>query len=338
MKVLNAAILGFGNVGRGFLQILIENKSLLQKHLNVNFKILYIIDPYKGSLYSEKGLDLDYITNFVAEKGNLKGHPLEGEYTFSDVIEDKDIDLVIELTPTNLKNGEPGYTHIKKSLEKEKHVITTNKGPLALHFHELMSEARDRKLYLGFEGTVMSGTPLIKLIRYGFFKDIIVINGILNGTTNFILTEMEKGLKFDEALERAKILGYTEADPSMDIDGYDLVAKACILSSLITGESITPEKITRTSLVEYLKGNSFEPGLKYMIYLDFVSNDYLVTPKILDIKNPLRKLNGVINGVEITTLGLGEVVIFGPGAGRRETGYAVLTDIVDLIKNYLEKR
>ncbi len=296
-------------------------------------RITAIVDPVKGSVINQRGVDLDKALRLVGETGRLEGYG-EGyvdEVDTLEVIKQDLHDVVIELTPTNIETGEPGYSHVKTALETGKHVITTNKGPVALHLYELLSLAGEKDLYLGFEGTVMSGTPLIKTLLYGMDRGLVKkVEGVLNGTTNYILTRMEEGLTYREALEEARAKGYAEADPSMDIDGHDLAAKASILASLIEGRQVTPRMIRRTSLRTYLEEAGYRDGTKYVLSVE--PGDYRVEPREYPEGHPLRMLRGVENGVIIETEYLGRIFLSGPGAGREETGYAVLTDLIDLIR------
>ncbi len=327
---LRLCIVGFGNVGTGFAKI------LLDKGYNVmgrGIRITAIVDPVKGSVINQRGVDLAKALRLVGETGRLEGYG-EGyvdEVDTLEVIKQDLHDVVIELTPTNIETGEPGYSHVKTALETGKHVITTNKGPVALHLYELLSLAGEKGLYLGFEGTVMSGTPLIKTLLYGMDRGLVKkVEGVLNGTTNYILTRMEEGLTYREALEEARLKGYAEADPSMDIDGHDLAAKASILASLIEGRQVTPRMIRRTSLRTYLEEAGYRDGTKYVLSVE--PGDYRVEPREYPEGHPLRMLRGVGNGVIIETEYLGRIFLSGPGAGREETGYAVLTDLIDLIR------
>lgn len=339
MEVINIGLIGFGNVGQGFVKVLDKEVLRIKNDYGYEVKIAYIVDPVKGSAYSKDGLDLGQIIKYVGRDGNLKNHPnYIPDLDSYQPIYDREVDLIVEVTPTNLVDGEPGYSHIRKSLEEGKHVITSNKGPIALYYRELTRLAEKRGLYLGFEGTVMSGTPLIKLIRYGLSKDILTLRGILNGTTNFILTKMENGYTFEEALKEAQKMGYAEADPSMDIDGYDLIAKAAILANVITDGDVKPSNIFRMSLREYLQKEGYKKNLKYLVNLEINNHTYSVIPRVVDSQDILASVKGVNNGVVIETKLLGEIFIYGPGAGRLETGYAILTDLLELLKTHVNIR
>ena len=321
---------GFGNVGTGLAKILLEKGY---KVMGREIRVTAIVDPVKGSVIDQGGVDLAKALRLVREKGRLVGYG-EGyhdEVDTLEVIKQGYHDVVVELTPTNIETGEPGYSHVKTALETGKHVITTNKGPIALNLYDLLTLASEKELYLGFEGTVMSGTPLIKTLLYGMDRGLVKrVEGVLNGTTNYILTRMEEGLTYSEALEEARAKGYAEADPSMDIDGHDLAAKASILASLIEGRQVTPRMIRRTSLRTYLEKAGYRVGTKYVLSVE--PGDYRVEPREYSEDHPLRMLRGVENGVIIETEYLGRIFLSGPGAGREETGYAVLTDLIDLIR------
>jgi len=327
---LRLCIVGFGNVGTGFARILLRKDMRV---MDMETRVTAIVDPVKGSVIDPEGIDLGRALTLVSETGRLEGYGegYVGEVDTLEVVKDSIHDLVIELTPTNIETGEPGYSHVKTALETGKHVITTNKGPIALHLHDLLSIARERGLYLGFEGTVMSGTPLIKTLLYGMDRGLITrVEGVLNGTTNYILTRMEEGLTYEEALREAREKGYAEADPSMDIDGHDLAAKASIIASLIEERQVTPRMIRRTSLRRHLETEGYREGMKYVLSVE--KGSYRVETREYPENHPLRMLRGVENGAIIETEYLGKIFLRGPGAGREETGYAVLTDLIDLIR------
>jgi len=328
-------IVGFGNVGQGLARVLLDRGYKIDHGFRAIIR--YIIDPVKGSVFHREGVNLE-----AALREVYQGNPLDKALgyntipTFNDLIEDDDVDVVIEATPTNLVDGEPGYTHISKALDRGKHVITTNKGPIALNYINLRRKAESKGLYLGIEGTVMSGTPLIRLIQQSLDpSDIKAIEGILNGTTNYILTLMEEGLTFEESLSNAKEKGYAEADPSMDVNGWDLAAKASILATIVKGVQIAPDNIHRESLARYITENGFTEGLKYVVTLDFEQEVFRVEPRIFSKDHPLRRVSGVNNKVVIHHKMLGEIGLEGPGAGRIETGYAILTDLIELVRSHM---
>jgi homoserine dehydrogenase len=206
---LRIGIVGCGTVGQGFLDVLDRKADDLRARYGFEAKITAVADPLRGSLIIPQGLDIRKTLKVLGQGGKLhavdpRAAKLDGVPTV-DVIEAAGADIIAELTPTDIKTGEPATSHIRRALLTGKHVVTTNKGPLALHYRELSDLARKRKLLFRFEGTVMSGTPVFALAERGFAGATIrEVRGILNGTTNYILSRMETdGLDFAEALAQA---------------------------------------------------------------------------------------------------------------------------------------
>ena len=217
-------IVGFGTVGQGFFELFDEKRPQIQDLESVkvseivDMKLGYVKDPPSDIIRRVKG------GKSLPEKGR----------DVLDTIRNSDADIVCEFTWVNMKDGEPAFSHIKEALKLGKHVITTNKGPIALRFNELENITRRKDgPSLKFKGTVMAGTPSYNLLDLLPGIQVSNIRGILNGTSNFILTEMGKGKSFDESLKEAQSLGYAEADPIMDVDGFDAALKTMILSNVV---------------------------------------------------------------------------------------------------------
>jgi homoserine dehydrogenase len=216
------------------------------------------------------------------------------------------------------------------------HVTTTNKGPLALHFHELAQLAKDNNVEFLYEGTVISGTPLLNLIRETLAaSSISEIKGILNGTTNYILSKMEEGLSYDDALAKAQELGYAEAVPDADVLGWDALAKVTILANTVFGGNCKPDDfpckgitdITADAIAEAKsRGKRFK--LIGKVWRKGNTVKASVGPEEVDMTHPLAGIMGATNAVTISTGTLDDVTIVGPGAGRTETGYSALIDII----------
>ncbi len=215
--------IGFGVVGQGLTEILIKKKDWLRQKYGFEYEIVAVSDMLKGTVADENGLDASYLLRLVQQNKNLDEYP-EGIKGLNAVetIERINGDIVIEVTYTDVKTGEPATTHCRNALEKGMHVVTTNKGPIALHYQELRKIADSKGLILGIEGTVMSGTPVLNTGMLSLAGcNILKVRGILNGTTNYMLTEMETGKSYDEVLKKAQELGYAEADPTGDVEGWD---------------------------------------------------------------------------------------------------------------------
>lgn len=330
-------IIGFGNVSQGLVRILTSKKEMLKKAYGFDFQIMAISDPVKGSVYSEDGLDLTKIMELIDKTGNIKDYP-EGMKTLDSIkmIKETDTNLIIETTPTNVKTGEPGLTHIKTALQSKKCVVTTNKGPIALAYPELKKMADENGVCIRFEGTVLSGTPALNLAMEALAGcSISKVQGIVNGTTNFILTKMEEGKNYESALKEAQELGYAEADPTADVEGWDAAVKTVILANVIMGGHIAigdvkRKGITEITLDEVKKAKENNKRIKLIAEVTKENGviEATVSPKEIPIAHPLANVMGAINALTFTTDHLGDVTIIGPGAGRVETGQALLTDIL----------
>lgn len=331
------AFIGFGTVGQGFASLLIEKEKTLRERYGLQFKAVAISDPVKGSVYDPEGISLREVMSLVEKKGNLTDYPW-GTKGWDSVktIEESNANVIAEATPTNLKTGERGTTHIRKALSLGKHVITTNKGPIALNYHALVEEAGKKDVFLRFEGTVLSGTPALNLSLEALRgSDIREIRGIVNGTTNFILTEMEKGKSYREALREAQELGYAETDPTADVEGWDAVAKVLILGKVVMGGHLTVEEVERVGITGITLEDverARKEGEVYKLIAKVRSEGSAVygkvSPERVKKDDFLANVKGATNALTFVTDTLGEVTIVGPGAGRKETGFSLLNDLV----------
>jgi homoserine dehydrogenase len=308
-------IVGFGTVGQGFFQLFQERKASLGLDDTI---VSEIIDAKFGYIKSPG-------TDTLAELNEGK------TFEKADVIKtikNSDADIVCEFTWVNIKDGEPAFSHIKEALTTGKHVITTNKGPIALHYETLRKLAAESKLKLRFKGTVMSGTPSFDILDLLPGIQVQKIRGIFNGTTNFILSQMADGKSFDEGLTLAQSMGYAEADPTMDIDGFDAALKAIIFSKVI-GWSDHDLVNMEIKGIGNLSPTNASARVKLLASID--SEHASVKPVQLSPGDLLSNINGVLNAVEITTDTLGKLFVVGPGAGRKETAQAVISDLVNVI-------
>ena len=227
MHTYRLALVGFGNVGQGFAQILSERGSLLAEQFGVSLQIVAVSDLLKGSLYDPQGLDPAALLDAVRSTGRIDGleAPFHGWDALKTIAESQ-ADAVVELSYTDLKTGEPAITHLRRAIETGKHVVTTNKGPVALQYPALKALADAHGVEIGVEGTVMSGTPVLRMASELLAASGITrIQGIINGTTNYILTQMESGAPYADALAEAQARGYAEADPTGDVEGFDAAAR-----------------------------------------------------------------------------------------------------------------
>jgi homoserine dehydrogenase len=338
---LRIGIVGCGNVGQGFLECLDRKAADLQARYGFEAKITAVADPVRGNLIAPQGLDIRKTLKTLAQGGKLHAaDPRAAKYDgipTVDLIEAAGADLIAELTPTDIKTGEPATSHIRRALMTGKHVVTTNKGPLALHGRELAELARKRKLHFRFEGTVMSGTPVFSLAERGLAgASIREIRGILNGTTNFILSRMETaGLELAEALAEAQKLGYAEADPSADLEGRDALAKIVILANVLLEAGLKPASVNPSGIdgiTRAMVASALADGFRYKLVAWARRDGARITagvgPRKIPLTDPLARIMDARNALVFETDLLGPVAIEGPGAGRLETGQAVLQDVL----------
>lgn len=339
----NVVIIGLGVVGTGLAEILHNKKQLLKEKYGFEYTVLGICDLIKGSIYDEQGLDLGDVLKLNKEKGKIEDYSCKQKGLSSvDMIKNPEVDIVAEVTPTNVKTGEPGLTHFRTALENKKHVVSTNKGPIALQYKELSALAEKNKVYLGFEGTVISGTPAINLgTRDLAGCDIKSARGILNGTTNYILTQMEEGRSYSEVLKEAQAKGYAETDPTADVEAYDPLAKIVILANAVMGGNVNindvyREGITGITLEDVEKAKKEGKRIK-LIGKAWRENGKVaaqVKPESLPMSDPLANVMGVLNAITFETDVTGDVTIIGPGAGGYTAGYAMVTDMLEINRRF----
>ena len=338
MKTSRLVIVGFGNVGQGFVQILSDQAQFLAEQFNLQFSVVAVNDMRFGSLYDPKGLPLQELLAAGAQ-ADLSSVPAAHQgWSVDEMLAQADADTLVEASYTDLRTGEPALTYIRQALAAGKHVVTTNKGPIALCFPELSALAAEHQVQIGYEGTVMSGTPTIALGRKLLAAARIQrIQGILNGTTNFILTRMEGGGSYADALAEAQALGYAEADPTGDVEGFDAAGKVVILSNILMASGLTMadvdrEGITRLTQADIQDARGRGQRWKLIGTIEKVAGrvNASVRPVALPADHPLANVNGALNAVTYTTELLGDVTIIGAGAGRVQTGYALLNDLLSI--------
>lgn len=333
----NLALIGFGNVGQGLAEVLAKKASLLREQFDADIRIVAICDLYKGSIADPSGFDPQALLDHIREKGDLKDFPaLNKGWDARETIEKSAANVLVELSYTDLKTGEPALSHIIQALENGMNISTTNKGPAALHFPKLLELSKKYGGKIGVEGTVMSGTPTMSVgMNLLTAAGVTRIQGILNGTTNYILGEMEKGADYADALKDAQAKGYAEADPTGDVDGHDAAAKVVILANLVMGQSMTMTDVDCTGISgitsdQIQSAQAANQRWKLIGTLENVDGKIKgsVKPVKVDATHPLYGVSAATNAIAFSTDLLGDITLIGPGAGRIETGYAVIGDIL----------
>jgi len=330
------ALIGFGNVGQGFAHILRQHGKNYQQRFGVNFSLVAVCDIQKGSVFNPQGLDIEALLK-AAEKGDLQKVPVASTgWDALTTIRESNADGILELSYTDLNSGEPALSHIEAALQHGKHVATTNKGPISLHYERLAHLARQHNVELGIEGTVMSGTPALGLgLQFLQAAKIQRIQGILNGTTNYILTQMDSGASYEQALAEAQRLGYAEADPRGDVEGFDAAAKVVILANLLLEAKLSLKDVQRKGITQLSQTEITEAqraGQRWKLIGSIEKNGEKVLASVqpirLPLTHPLAHVSGATNAITYTTELLGDVTLIGPGAGRLETGYALVQDLL----------
>jgi len=329
---MRIVLVGCGVVGQSLIQLLMHREAELVKNHGFRPRIVAMVDR-KGAAINPKGLDLEEMLRLKLERGAVSasrehGHP---DMSALDVIASVEAEALVEATPTNIRDGEPGLSHIKAAFKTGKHVVTTNKGPLALALPALNELADYNKAYLRFSGTVGGGTPVLELAKRCLLGDRIVsIRGILNGTTNYILTEMdEKHVTFQRALEEAQEKGYAEADPSMDVDGIDAACKLVIMANWTMNMKVTLKDVDIHG-IRNVTPDALEEASKKGCTLKLIASiddDLKVMPREISRRDPLN-VGGALNAVTFVSEFAGEETLVGRGAGGIETASAVLRDLL----------
>jgi len=331
--------IGFGVVGQGLTEILVNKKEFLKQNYGFEYEVVAISDMLKGSIANPSGLDPENLLTLVKQGKKLDEYPagtkgLDALSTINQI----DADIMIEVSYTDVKTGEPATSYCKAAFNRGMHVVTSNKGPVSLFYNNLIKLASKKNLMFGIEGTVMSGTPVLNTARKSLAGCTITkISGILNGTTNYMLSEMEEGNAYEEVLIKAQELGYAEADPSGDVEGWDALAKVIILSNVVMGGNVKisdaeREGITEITLDDVQKAKT-EGARWKLIGETSIQNGKIkakVSPAKLPLSDPLASVMGATNAITFVTDLMGKVTVIGAGAGRTETGFSILTDLLDI--------
>lgn len=331
MKEVKVVLVGFGIIGRGVAETLSAKKSFFKRKLGVDLTVPAICEV-DGCIVQEDGIDL----------ANALKKPLAKLKGFSnakslDVISDVDADIVVELTPGNIKTGEPGLSHILGALKAGKHVATSNKAPFAVAYKKIMDAAAGRDLSVRFEATVGGAIPIMNLMEYCLqVNEVKSAYGILNGTTNYILSKMsEEGVALEAALKEAQVLGFAEPDPTYDIEGVDSAAKVVILANALLGKNVSYKDMKVSGITE-ITSEAVDLAKKQGYVIKLVG-DVLrleVSPRLVQLSHPLN-VSGSLNALMLNTDVAGDVTLVGRGAGARETSSSVISDMLSIAKTLI---
>jgi homoserine dehydrogenase len=338
-RQINFAFIGFGHVGRAFARLLIERRKWLLKEFGLEWKITGITTKNHGSAIDPEGMPIKKILGSWKRHSSLD-HFNNGPVCSSpmDFIRQCGADVLFEMSVLDL-SGQPAASYIREALGIGLHVVTTNKGPVATHFLQLTKLARLRGVKFLYEGTVMDGAPVFNMARQNLpATRIKSLRGILNSTTNYILTQMEQGTSFESALEYAKNAGLAEANPQYDLEGWDSAAKLSILIQALMGSRVKPKDIERTGITEET-GRIARAALRRDRRLRLVARAYRqggrVTGKVelqeLEIFDPLAAIRGLSNILVLNTDSMKELAIIENNPSVDQTAFALFSDLVSLL-------
>ncbi|MBT6539850.1 MAG: homoserine dehydrogenase [Francisellaceae bacterium] len=321
LKQVNVGIIGLGTVGASVLKLLVD---------------------HKGKFIDKHGFELNVtqavVKNLSKDRDRCNNSELLIHDDLNALVQDSSIDIVVEV----MGGLDHAYDCVKKALENKKPVVTANKALIATYGEELFKISIENSAPLLFEASVGGGIPIIKSLRESLASNnILTIRGIINGTSNYILTQMcENNLSYDIALKQAQDLGYAEADPSSDVDGYDAQYKLAIMSALAHGVSLSTEGIycegiSRIDQFDIKIAKSLDYTIKHLCIAEIIDNKSLllrVHPAFVHKNNILAQVNGVMNAINIEGDSVGNTLFYGPGAGGSATASAIVADIIDAVK------
>ena len=322
MKSVKVGLIGFGTIGRGLVQILQDNQDQVKNRLGASLEVVKIADL---DITTDRGVKVDAGV-LTTDAGEVLDHP--------------DVDIVVEL----IGGYEPARSFILKAIQNKKHVVTANKALLAKHGEEVFAAAEEHNVSVGFEASVGGAIPIIRSIKEAFVANRIqAIEGIVNGTANYILSKMsDGGHDFDSVLKEAQEKGYAEADPTFDIEGIDSAHKIAVLTRLAYGtpvnvDDIYVQGISRISPLDIKCAHEFGYRIKLLAISKFDGKaiDVRVHPAMIPESKTLANVNGVLNAIMVLDDLMEENILIGHGAGSLPTSSAVVADIVEIARNMI---
>ncbi|MFX1295814.1 MAG: homoserine dehydrogenase [Promethearchaeota archaeon] len=341
LKQIKIILVGFGNLGRSLAHMLLEKEKFIQTKSFINLAVTGIID-IDYTIIDKTGNGLNIKELLTLKKADLLNR--DSSLTFEQVLHTIPCDIVIEMTPST-PDGQPGLNHIQQAFQYKKHVVTSNKSPLVLNYYDLIRIAHQNGCEFRFESTVGGVIPLFTTVQRGLSaNEISKIEGILNGTTNYILTRISEGTSFPQAFNDARKLGFCETNPQDDISGLDAARKLVIIANVLLNSNLALNKIKIRSSEEISQAQIIQAHLnnqviKHIASLEVLDNGILasVEPKFINLSNPLAHVNGIMNAIHISTKYAGEITLFGIGAGPKEVSTILLSDIL-FIGNKIHKK
>ena len=336
MKECRIIIMGFGSVGQGIAQSIALKKAMIKDKYGVQLKVVAAADS-SSSAINQDGLDEMLLIHSKNSEGNLTTYPNDGtDVSGLDVLDAVEYDLLMEATPTNISTAEPALSLTLKAFDQGKDVVTSNKGHLALKFKEVTETAKDKGVEFKYEASVGGAMPIINFTRETLAScGIKSIVGILNGTTNYILSRMtSEGSPYDITLKESQELGIAETDPTQDVEGIDAACKTVILANSLLGIDATYDDV----IVEGISNITSEAidlarkdGYLIKLIAEVTPDTLKVSPRLVK-KGSSYDVSGNLNMATIKTDLAGDITVMGLGAGSLETASAMLTDVISILK------
>ena len=330
---MRTILIGLGTIGQSYCQLLENRKDDLLRNYGIDSKIVAVADS-KGVAINEKGININDILEIKKKSKSVSDLAIGDKNKSSiDLINEIDAELLVDATPTNIQDGEPSASLLESAMKTKKNIITANKGPLALAFSSVIEKAEYNNVVLKYSATVGGGTPVLEFGRKCLEADrILEMHAILNGTTNYMLTEMDdRGLSYQEALKEAQELGYAETDPTLDVDGFDAAAKLVIMGNLLLDKELVLndlkiEGIRDITQKDITKAKDNGDTIKLIASV----NDMAKVEPVTISKNDPMSVTGALCSVKFISEFAGEEVIIGKGAGGMETASAMIRDLVEI--------
>ena len=336
MRGHRIVLLGFGNVGREFARMLLERRGELRRERGLEASVVAVLTAHHGRVENARGVDLRKALRLAAAGRTLQpcGRTILGSTTA--FLRRVRADVVVEVTPLRIAETQVAVDHIRAALSGGKHVITANKGPVVYHYTQLRALARRKRVGFRYEGTVMDGAPVFNLFQETLHgAHLESFEGILNSTSNFILSEIEAGRSYAEGVNAARRMGFLETDPSMDLEGWDASAKACLVANVLMGGRLRPETVPRQGIAG-ISAARVQGARALGRRVKQVARGWKegrevrasVTVEELPLEHPLAAVEGTSNALLARTDMLKELLVSERNPGLRQTAFAVYSDLI----------
>lgn len=345
MKKINVALMGFGNVGQSFARILIEKKKEIEETYDISVNVVAIVTKTRGNIVDAWGIDLERVLKHIGEYGVLpKINETMLQRTAMDIVKYVEYDVLVEMTPLEFASGHVATEHIIAAMKRGKHVICTNKGPLAWHYKELNKLAESNNCRFLYETTVLDGTPVFSIVRENLkMCEVTEIRGILNSTTNYILQGLANGRNVKEVIAEGKKRGFIEANPNNDTAGLEAAAKIVALANVMMDAGITPEDVEIKGIKDITKEDLDRAAANGNV-IKLICRAYRkdgevlvkVAPEEISKYNTYAAVSGTSLAISITTDLMGTMTIIEESPEVEQTGYGVFSDLITIMEEEMK--